>query len=416
MSKISEQGYLQCCPIINKARLNNWFEFLQQAGENSSGNRGYQITTYGEAQLLKVNLTHFEDCPEFSLYACGDHYHCVIGSDVSEQDITLGIDLAQEAYNKLNSAPRKLFHWTSNVMLKGHMNKMYEVQESIRLDNEVCLQSSGAILKEESIFSLKSFEDAQRKSNGESVSSGGSIHKNIFNEIRVNIQTEGFTVEESQILAAEKLQQVMSYLSVNTNSEVSVSKPLMNRVISESDFEADRQFNHPESVKIDSEVIKSSYWNCYVKNSFLFRAYGVFNEAVAIEEKHPSIAQFAYMSAIETVGVELFPPIECQGVSGGKEHCDSCQKYTGSRRACLEALKLVLSDKDAREFRKQHYDLYRSKLTHEARLHGHETLAGNRQSPMLIPDERMKFGNQISSLRTITQKVLLQSLANKCSS
>jgi hypothetical protein len=96
----------------------------------------------------------------------------------------------------------------------------------------------------------------------------------------------------------------------------------------------------------------------------LAHALAIYQEGMAIQHEHPSVANVAYVAAIETLGARLVK----------LKHCKTCGASKGSAERFRSALRHVVSAADASLLAEMYKP--RSTTAHAGRLHGTEAFGG----------------------------------------
>ncbi|MFF9733685.1 hypothetical protein ACF1GX_30200 [Streptomyces albidoflavus] len=122
-------------------------------------------------------------------------------------------------------------------------------------------------------------------------------------------------------------------------------------------------------------------------------------EGLRVEDRHPSLALIAYVTAVESISLMLFE----------KKRCKECSNHLDVGLKFLEALKLVTAGSDLETLRLIYGD--RSKTVHQGRLHGTELALGALSFGMLSNDPATSFKlNNVRIMKGAARKLLLKAM------
>jgi hypothetical protein len=139
-------------------------------------------------------------------------------------------------------------------------------------------------------------------------------------------------------------------------------------------------------------------WQRLDQDEALATSLHAYHQGLGLEETVPSFALVAYVGSIESLGSILDSP----------KPCETCQNVPGAARRFRNALKLVLSPKDAQALYKQVYP-DRSKTAHEGRLHGGEITGEARYITQIFTHSTSdEFCNQVVRRVRQTNRMLLR--------
>ncbi len=139
-------------------------------------------------------------------------------------------------------------------------------------------------------------------------------------------------------------------------------------------------------------------WTRLDEDPELGHALAIYQEGMAIQHEHPSLANVAYVGAIETLGARLVR----------LKHCNICGATQGSVERFRSALGHVVTPDEAAELTATYRT--RSKTAHAGNLHGTEVFAGAFYPPGLFslssPQSRDSFFGVVFRLRLACRKLL----------
>jgi hypothetical protein len=244
--------------------------------------------------------------------------------------------------------------------------------------------------------------------------SASGTHKYVF-EVLVSGSDSGKTWNTTAVVVSRKLSRLAALISVHNNAIVDLDTPLTNQSslpdwFDNSSFDSRRvkYLENAELLKHGPEMVRK--WVSYINSATLTDSFEMFSEGIKIENKHPSLAHVAYVSAIERIGTDISIPKTCSGVDGDPDkHCEHCMKVSGAAAAYRAALKLTMSRKEAKSFFSQTYGKRRGKTVHEAVLHGDEQVGSTNTSFSVVDDTR-HFNFEVYRVREQAQKILLKAL------
>ncbi|MFF7142742.1 hypothetical protein ACFZB5_16085 [Streptomyces nodosus] len=146
----------------------------------------------------------------------------------------------------------------------------------------------------------------------------------------------------------------------------------------------------------------SGAWLMTKRRSKIKSSVLMYMEGLRVEDRHPSLALVAYVSAVESVSLMLFEEKRCKECSN---HLDVGNKF-------LETLKLVTAGPDFELLRLVYGN--RSKTVHQGKLHGTELALGAFSFGMLSNDSATSFKlNSLGIMKGAARKLLVMAMRSQ---
>jgi hypothetical protein len=143
-------------------------------------------------------------------------------------------------------------------------------------------------------------------------------------------------------------------------------------------------------------------WILMNRRARIKAAISIYMEGLRVEDRHPSLALVAYISAVESISLTLFH----------EERCKSCSNHMHIGNKFLETLKLVIEERELEVVR----SIYGSRSTtvHKGKLHGPELTLGTPLFSMLSIDPTSSFKfHSVSIIKKAARQLLVMALRNQ---
>lgn len=384
-------------------RGNEWISHIAEHLTKYHGTSGHQMAAYGSFMQVTVSMegkarnsdTRLVIYPlpqeKVLAFACG--------TESASKGLVSGFCAALESATKEIHKPARAHKWSAII---GEAPSIFQGNPQ-------------RISKEISLGGLKlSSTELQFWQPGVSASpsvSSRSLHSSI--PILVRGTSVGHDwAHTAKREAAETLGFLVAFLSIVWNIHVDVEEgpaPLESGELRLPD-------QHPALKGLDlSALTKSSMsgnlefpewindaWVLTKRRSKIKSSVSMYMEGLRVEDRHPSLALVAYVSAVESISLMLFKERRCKECSN---HLDVGSKF-------LEALKLVTEGSDFEMLRLIYGN--RSKTVHQGKLHGTELALGAYSFGMLSNDSSTFFKlNSVRIMKGAARKLLIMAMRSQ---
>jgi hypothetical protein len=394
------QEFLGVFDVPWEARGNEWMSLIFEHMTEHQGIIGHQMAAYGSVIQVTVTLGGDAGNSDTCLIIAPQSGEKVIvlacGVERADKELVSAFRAALKSATEGICKPGRAQKWSAIIgeapsVFQGNPQR---ISESFSLDG-VRLSSTERYFWQPGVSASPSVGSF-------------TLHHSI--PILVRGASVGYDwVHTARQDAAEKLGVLVAFLSIIWNIHVDVEEGPVPLEFGERQLPDQHPAvkgldlaTLPESDTVGDLVVPewiNDAWLMTKRRSRIKSSVLMYMEGLRVEDRHPSLALVAYVSAVESISLMLFKEKRCKECSN---HLDVGNKF-------LEALKLVTEGSDFEMLRLVYGN--RSKTVHQGKLHGTELALGAFSFGMLSNDSTTSFKwNNVHIMKGAARRLLIMAM------
>lgn len=400
--------------LLHLNQINNWYfcldKYLREIDPNSHAIKEIPMVD----GTLVISLYKLDS--SIYLHPTSDGYQFYTDAHIDDSQYMSIEKIARETHELAFKNVLIEFQWYAFIKLSYKNSDIKLLKQKTVLEEGLTLHPAGTLSETTELVRLHTLTEAIKYPANESTvkkSLSTGTH-NMLGLCAVSSTVKSISWDMALVEIHAILEKIVNFLGYVFNCPVGLFGDIVKKEFS-SDVDYSTGDNSlegictPEFIELDDTDIQN--WQSVNNSTLLSDTTCLFHQSLHNMDHYPSISQFGFASIIEAIGTSLQPPTTCPGHDGDELiHCESCQLKTGARRAFLTALELVTNEENAREIRKKHYDLYRSRFAHESQMLSYSNLPFNPRYRLVIKNEKDEYNAALRDIRYIAHSVLTEYL------